>query len=61
MRQGCEDCVSVYTEFTGVQYSYAKADQDAFFVVIYYTSDKEVRQLFGMHNLKTVPYICVSK
>ena len=65
VRSGCDDCQVVYSEFTGVAYSFAKnskPDQNpAFFGVLYYTSDPRVRELFTTHNFKTVPYIATSK
>lgn len=34
---------------------------DTFFGVLYYSNDLEVREIFQMHGLKTVPYIGTSK
>lgn len=56
----CEDCDSVLNEFTGVQYSYRQANKDAFFGVIYYEKSAEIREIFNMHKIKTVPHICTS-
>lgn len=66
VRSGCDGCDAVYSEFTGVSYSYQQASADkldtpAFFGVLYYTSDPKVRDIFTLHNFKTVPYFATSK
>jgi hypothetical protein len=61
VRSGCEDCVSVLEEFTGVAFSYAGSNVDAFFAIFHFTNDPKVREVFTSHGLKTVPYICTSK
>lgn len=38
VRSGCDECESVLTELTGVQYSYRQAKVDSFFGVFYYSS-----------------------
>ncbi len=61
VRSGCEDCISVLDEFTGVAFSYSGSDVDAFFAIFHFTNDPKVRDVFTNHGLKTVPYICTSK
>ena len=39
VQTGCDECISVYNEMTGVQYSYKVANEDTFFGVLYYGSD----------------------
>lgn len=58
---GCDDCTGVYNEFIGVQYSYRHAKKDSFFGVVYFSQEQNVREIFLMHGLKTVPHICTSK
>jgi hypothetical protein len=60
VKTGCDECESVQNELTGVQYSYKQAGLDTFFGVLYYQKDLETREIFQMHDLKTVPYICTS-
>ena len=65
VRSGCDGCDAVFSEFTGVSYSYQKAKDKlstpAFFGVLYYTSDPKVREIFTLHNFKTVPYLATTK
>ena len=60
VKTGCDECESVQNELTGVQYSYKQAGLDTFFGVLYYQKDLETREIFQMHDLKTVHYICTS-
>jgi len=62
VEQGCDSCTATQNEFTGVQYSYRQAKKDSFFGVLYFVKhDRAVNEIFGMHHLRTVPYICTSK
>jgi hypothetical protein len=61
VKAGCDECISVQTELTGVQYSYKQAGLDTFFGVLYYEKHLETRDIYQLHDLKTVPYICTSK
>lgn len=61
---GCEDCVALYSELTGAAYSYAEANEDlkvpTFFVKLFYSADKDVKDIFVRHNFKMIPYLATS-
>ena len=61
VQSGCDECISVYNEMTGVQYSYKVANEDTFFGVMYYGTDAGNAAIFNTHGFTTVPYICTSK
>lgn len=65
VRSGCDGCDAVYSEFTGASYSYMqdadKLETPAFFGVLYYNSDPKVRDIYTLHNFKTVPFLATSK
>lgn len=53
------------SEFEKVAYSYINADDQpetpCFFAVLYYNADPKIRELYTLHNFKTVPYLTASK
>jgi hypothetical protein len=61
VRSGCDECLSVQDEMTGVQYSFKQANENVFFGVLYYQQDPEVKEIFSQHRIATVPHICTSK
>ena len=65
VKSGCIQCLEVYEEYTGLAYSFYKAEaqleRPVFFAVLYYTKDQNVRSIYNSHNFKTVPYIAASK
>lgn len=64
VKQGCDECMTIFGEFEKVAYSHINADRPTetpcFFGVLYYNADPKVRELYLKHNFKTVPYIAVS-
>lgn len=65
VRSGCDDCDTVLSEFRGASYSYMqvedKLETPTFFGVLFYNSDPKVRDIYTLHNFKTVPYLATSK
>ena len=65
VKTGCEDCIKIQGDFESVAYSYINADSQpdtpCFFAVFYYNADPKVREIYNEHNIKTVPYLTVSR